>query len=135
MGAKFLIDTNTVIELVTALLPLAGSAWVDDVVLRQEHAISVINWIELLVNPKSLREKEVLELFVADSLVLPIDEHVVRQTILLRQTYRTKLPDALVAATALAHGLVLVSRNAADFDKIAGLKVINPHDATQLRVR
>lgn len=135
MGAKFLIDTNTVIELVTALLPPAGSAWVDDVVLRQEHAISVINWIELLVNPKSLREREVLELFVANSLVLPIDEHVVRQTILLRQTYRTKLPDALVAATALAHGLVLVSRNAADFDKIADLKVINPHDATQLRVR
>ena len=132
MGAKFLVDTNTAIELVTQLLPPTGSAWVDGLVLRNEHALSVINWIELLVNPKSPREKAVLEAFVANSLVLPVDAAVVQQTIRLRQQYRTKLPDAIVAATALVHGLVLVSRNTADFGRITGLQVINPHDAAQL---
>ena len=128
MGAQFLIDTNTTIELVTQLLPPAGGAWVDGLVLREEHAISVINWIELLVNPQSAQEKAVLELFVASSPVLPLDADVVRQTIRLRQQYRTKLPDAIVAATALVHGLVLVSRNTSDFQKIVGLVIVNPHD-------
>ena len=128
MGTKYLIDTNTAIELVTQLLPPAGGTWVDGLVLREEHAISVINWIELLVNPQSAQEKAVLELFVASSPVLPLDADVVRQTILLRQQYRTKLPDAIVAASALVHGLVLVSRNTSDFQKITGLVVVNPHD-------
>lgn len=128
MGAKFLIDTNAVIELVTGLLPPTGSSWVNEVVWRDEHALSVINEIELLVNPQSPQEKAVLEAFIANSPVLPIDAAVVRQTTLLRQQYRTKLPDAIVAATALANGLVLISRNTADFRKITGLVVINPHD-------
>ena len=128
MGAHYLIDTNTTIELVTQLLPPAGGAWVDGIVLREEHAISVINWIELLVNPRTAEEKAVLELFIASSPVLPLDADVVRQTIQLRQQYRTKLPDAIVAATALVHGLVLVSRNTADFSRVAGLVVVNPHD-------
>ena len=128
MGAKFLIDTNAVIELVTGLLPPTSSSWVNEVVWRDEHALSVINEIELLVNPQSPQEKAVLEAFIANSPVLPIDAAVVRQTTLLRQQYRTKLPDAIVAATALANGLVLISRNTADFRKITGLVVINPHD-------
>ena len=37
------------------------------------------------------------------------------------------LKDSLVAATALVHGLTVVTRNVADFKK-AGVKVINPFD-------
>ncbi len=39
-----------------------------------------------------------------------------------------KLGDALIAATALVHGVELVTRNTADFSGIAGLRVINPLD-------
>ncbi len=38
-----------------------------------------------------------------------------------------KLPDAVIAATALQNGLVLVSRNAKDFKYIQGLEVIDPY--------
>ena len=127
-----MIDTNTVIELVTQLLPPAGAAWVDEVVWRNEHALSVINWIELLVKPKSAQEKAILEEFIANSKVLPVDAAVVAHTVRLRQQHRTKLPDAIVAATATAHELVLVSRNTSDFANMAGLVVVNPHDAAQL---
>ena len=55
-----------------------------------------------------------------------------QQTILLRQQRRVKLPDAIIAATALVHGLPLLTRNTADFQNIVGLAVLNLHDSMQL---
>jgi predicted nucleic acid-binding protein len=44
----------------------------------------------------------------------------------LRMDYKIKLPDAIIAATALANDKVLVTRNVDDFVKIKGLDVFNP---------
>jgi toxin FitB len=38
------------------------------------------------------------------------------------------LGDALVAGTALVHGLTLVTRNVDDFQWIQGLSLLNPFD-------
>lgn len=65
--------------------------------------------------------------------MLPLDEPVVQQTMLLRQQRRIKLPDAIIAATALAHGLPFVTRNASDSQDIARM-IINPHAPAQLPV-
>lgn len=73
-----------------------------------------------------------LEVFIDTCRVLPLDELVVQQTILLRQHHRSKLPDAIIAATALAHGLPLLTRNISDFSAVLGLQVLNPHDVGQL---
>ena len=48
------------------------------------------------------------------------------KTIELRQQFRIKLPDAIIAATALVYDLTLITRNAVDFKNIAGIKLINP---------
>jgi predicted nucleic acid-binding protein len=37
----------------------------------------------------------------------------------------------MIAATALAHGLIVVTRNVRDFDGIAGLRWINPWEHAQ----
>jgi len=39
-----------------------------------------------------------------------------------------KLPDAIIAATALVYDLTLVTRNVADFKNIDRLKLVNPWD-------
>lgn len=43
----------------------------------------------------------------------------------MRRKYKTKLPDAIIAATALVHNLTIISRNTADFKNIEGLKVLD----------
>jgi predicted nucleic acid-binding protein len=43
------------------------------------------------------------------------------------KNHKTKLPDAIIAATALVYDLVVVSRNVADFKNIKGIQVIDPH--------
>ena len=44
----------------------------------------------------------------------------------LRQIRKLSLGDALIAGTALAHGLTLVTRNSADFNWIKGLALLDP---------
>jgi predicted nucleic acid-binding protein len=75
-----------------------------------------------------LLDYQLLSDFINDADVLDLTESVVNQTIELRKQYKTKLPDAILAATALANGLVLISRNLSDFKNITGLEVIDPHN-------
>ena len=42
-----------------------------------------------------------------------------------RARYTYSQPDALLAATALVHGLGVVTRNAEDFER-AGVRLLNP---------
>jgi predicted nucleic acid-binding protein len=53
--------------------------------------------------------------------ILPIDELVIEKTISVRQNKKIALGDAIIAATALVHDLVLISRNTSDFINIPGL--------------
>ncbi|WP_407654665.1 PIN domain-containing protein [Arcicella aquatica] len=57
-----------------------------------------------------------------------VDTTLVDITINIRQEYKVKLPDAIIAATALAKDLTLISRNLKDFHGITDLKFINPYE-------
>jgi predicted nucleic acid-binding protein len=90
--------------------------------------ISIVTNIELFATKNiSQQEYELLEKFVAFSVKHDVNEDLIDTTIMIRQTYKIKLPDAIIAATALAYNLTLISRNSKDFDGIDGLEFVNPH--------
>ncbi|WP_394996139.1 type II toxin-antitoxin system VapC family toxin [Emticicia sp.] len=58
--------------------------------------------------------------------MFPLDNSIVYKTIELRRLYKIKLPDAIIAATAIVFDFTLISRNDKDFENINGLKYYNP---------
>jgi predicted nucleic acid-binding protein len=55
--------------------------------------------------------EKILVDFIDSSIINSLSEVVVRQTIALAKKSKIKLPDAIVAATALNEGFTLVTRN------------------------
>lgn len=124
-GNKYLIDSNSIIDFCNGKLQTEGREFL----LTIKPEISIVTNIELFAN-KGISEKEYLLLkkFVAFSVVHPVNTSLIEDTINIRQNYKIKLPDAIIAATAIVHRLTLISRNFKDFKKIEGLNVIDPHN-------
>ena len=57
---------------------------------------------------------------------MPISDEVIQKASTLRQQKKMSLGDALIAATALIHGLTLVTSNVKDFEWIKDLSVLDP---------
>lgn len=124
MGQRYLMDTNTVIEFLGNKLPQKSALFLDNIA----PFISVITRIEVLGWLNATPEQiTALQSYVEKTSIYLLDEIVILKTIELRQQYRIKTPDAIIAATALVHNLTLISRNLADFRNIDGLSVIDSH--------
>jgi predicted nucleic acid-binding protein len=59
---------------------------------------------------------------------ITIDAEIKFSAIKIRRDYRLKLPDAIIAATALHLGLPLITRNTKDFRNVPELMLINPFE-------
>lgn len=90
--------------------------------------ISVITKIEVLRFNTSNDVFKTLTNFIDVSNVLDLNELVVDKTISICKVQRIKLPDAIIAATALVYNLKLLTRNTSDFKNVEGIKLINPWD-------
>lgn len=123
---KYLIDTNSVIDYLGKKLPDNGLAFMNTV-FDAIPTISVVTKIEVLGFNAPDKHYKTLSDFINDSTVLDLTNNVVEACIAIRKKYKTKLPDAIIAATALVYNLVLISRNISDFESIEGLIIINPH--------
>lgn len=64
--------------------------------------------------------------FINESNVVALSDAIVETTIFIRKQIKIKLPDAIIAATALVNNFTLLTRNTDDFINIKGLNVINP---------
>lgn len=127
MGTQYLKDSNAAIEFLGGMLPSAASNRLQDIIDLNTHHLSVINQIELLGFNAPAAEMQTLDEFVTSSNVLPLSDAVVQKTIELRKMHKIKLPDAVIASTAIVHDLTIITRNISDFEKIPGLEVINSH--------
>jgi predicted nucleic acid-binding protein len=54
---------------------------------------------------------------------VPVDRAVAERAGRVAREFGLRLPDALIAATALEHRLQLSTRNAKDFEKVRGLRL------------
>jgi predicted nucleic acid-binding protein len=95
--------------------------------MDNQPVISAITEIELLCW-KTATEKDlsILQSFINDMMVMELERPVKLKTADIRKTKRIKLPDAIIAATALVYDLTLLSRNISDFARIEELITINP---------
>ena len=123
----YLLDTNVIINYLNASLPLASMDFLNAIV-DNEPMISIVTKIETLgFNFISLDEQNTMETFINGTATLDLNNDIVNKTIDIRKSKKIKLPDAIIAATALGYDLILISRNTADFVGIKGLQVIDPY--------
>lgn len=64
-----------------------------------------------------------------DGRVLLVDEAVARLAASLHVPDPAPFRDALIGATAIAHGLVMVTRNERDFARFPGIRLVDPWNA------
>lgn len=89
----------------------------------------MINKIELLGFEGIKEDEELLfHEFVNTSTLLELNPKITDRTIVLRKQFAIKLPDAIIAATAMENNLTILTRNTKDFKKVFGLVVLNPHE-------
>lgn len=123
---RYLIDTNVVSDYFSASLPATGLLFMDSVI-DAGPVLSVIAQIELLCWKTDLANEQRVKDFISDSDILDITPNVILHCVKIRRNKKIKTPDAIIAATALAHDYTLVSNNDKDFKGIKGLKYVNPH--------
>ena len=94
-------------------------------VANELAAISVVTRAEVLSWPKhtaaSLAQAQD---FLTNFESIPVDDQIADAAAQIRRTVNIKLPDALIAATALEAQRTLVTANARDFEKIADLALL-----------
>jgi predicted nucleic acid-binding protein len=135
----FVLDTNVVSELRKAATGKANARVVSWAASIRPAALflSAITLMELeqgvlLLERRDPRqgaairqwlERQVLPAF--EGRVLPIDDHVALRCARLHVPDPRKERDALIAATALVHGMTVVTRDTADFEP-TGVPLLNP---------
>lgn len=84
--------------------------------------ISAVTELELFAFANLSRDDELLiEDLLATLSIIPLDSRIARLAALVRRHYRVKVPDSIIAATAMFTGSSLITRNTRDFRKISNL--------------
>lgn len=100
--------------------------------LKQDESnikVSIITKIEVLgFHQLNQVQKKFLENFFNAITVLPVNENVAEMAILIRQKRPVSIADALIAATALAFELKLLTENTKDYRSIQNLELLNIED-------
>jgi predicted nucleic acid-binding protein len=128
MGEQgYLIDSNVIIDWLAGRFENRAKTFLNDII-NEFPQISVISKIEILGYNSTKKDQEILEEFMRESLVFNLTDDIISICISIRKKYRTKLPDAIIASTAIANNFTLVTRNFKDFEKVQNLELLNPYE-------
>lgn len=128
-----LIDTDLLIDVERGV----GAPAVEELLGEEDRAISVITVSELLhgvhraTGARRVRRRALVEHLLAGLQAIPISEPVARvhADVWAQLAARGEVigaHDLWIAATALAHGLAVATQNAAEFERVPGLRVLAP---------
>lgn len=123
---EYLLDTNILIYLFADTIPKKEVNKIEEI-FRTSFNISILTKIEFLGWEKHTEEGfEKAREFISFANVFPLTDEIVDLTIDIRRHSKIKLPDAVIAATALNNNLIIVTRNDNDFKGIKVLEIYNP---------
>jgi toxin FitB len=132
----YLLDTNVISELRRPKPQGAVVAWLQDVAAEDLH-LSAVTLGELQAGVENSREQHPqkaaeIEAWIDQVAqtwnVLPLDGRILRTWAkLMHRRSDDLLEDALIAATAIVHHLIVVTRNVSDF-AVFGVRTINPFE-------
>ncbi len=119
-GNKVLPDTNAV-GLYLDDRKFASKYLYPDLVV----SISVITQLGFLSNPQlTIKNRSMFDEFIKLIEIFPVtgeNKELVKQVVSIRKKYKIKLPDAIIAATALVNNATLISADNI-FSKVHNLK-------------
>jgi tRNA(fMet)-specific endonuclease VapC len=122
-GNRYLLDTNAIIALLkgdsSLIKLLQDTHWLGISIISQIEfqAFSGLTEADIELFHRFLQRVEVINL--SDE-----NESLIEQIIIIRQQYRLKLPDAIIAAMAKQNSAKLITRDRV-FDKITDLLIVN----------
>ena len=87
--------------------------------------VSVITELELFAfSNLSAAEEKLIEELLTTVAIISLDFHIARLAALIRRQYRLKVPNSVIAATAMFTGSTLLTRNTNDFRRIPNLSLL-----------
>jgi hypothetical protein len=131
MGQKYLIDTCAVIKYLDEIFPSKVLSFMDRII-DEDSKVSFITKIELLAwNPPIPEDIKIRGEFLDGSEIQLVNDEIIKLAIKIRKETHIKIPDALIASTAMSGDFILLSDNDKDFKKVEplGLKYLNPKTA------
>ena len=116
--ADVLVDTDVFINHLRGARPLRTGG-------HRLH-YSVVTRAELFSGTRGIREAAAL---LAPLGEVPVDREIAERAGRIRRTAGIRLPDALIAATAMSRAMTLATRNRKDFDRVPGLALYSETEA------
>ncbi|NOS96019.1 MAG: type II toxin-antitoxin system VapC family toxin [Methylotenera sp.] len=108
-GIKYLLDTNYILGLLQSNQAVLSEA-ISKNILVTECAYSPITRMELLGFPGITSDEDnLIRVRLQSFTVIPLSTEIEDSVIALRQTRKIKLPDAMIAATALVTKIELLT--------------------------
>jgi hypothetical protein len=120
----YTLDTNAIIYYLKddpVAVPILSDIFADTMPVY----VSAITEVELFGFPSLAAEESArIEAILRTVAVLALDSPIARTAGMLRRAYGLKIPDSVIAATALFTNTTLLTRNVNDFKKVENLLLL-----------
>ena len=107
---KAVVDTNILVDYLNGVTKAR-----EELDSYEDLYVSLITWMEILIGAAEGEEEAEVREFLRRFRIHPVDEKIAERAVTIRRREKLRLPDAIIWATALELGTLLVTRNTRDF--------------------